>query len=77
MKGIRRFLGIASALLAALGIVSCSPKAEPHRALSERERDSTLGKSVIPGAAGVTRALEASDSAAARAQRMDGTVSGQ
>lgn len=65
------------ALGGSLLLASCGTSSTPKRVLTERERDSTLGKSVIPGAAGVTRALEASDSAKASAQRMDRSVSGQ
>ena len=68
-------LGCALALATALG--ACAKEGPPRRALTERERDSTLGKSVIPGGAAVTRALEVSDSASARAVRMDGAVAGQ
>jgi ABC-type uncharacterized transport system auxiliary subunit len=77
MSPPRRFLGLALALACAFALASCAQKSEPRRELTERERDSTLGKSVIPGAAAVTRTLEASDSAAARAGRMDQSVSGQ
>ena len=77
MSAPRRLAGLALALIAALALASCAPTAGPRRDLTERERDATLGKSAIPGAAAVTRTLEASDSAAARAGRMDGTVSGQ
>jgi hypothetical protein len=42
--------------------------------LTERERDSTLGKSAIPGAAAVTRTLAESDSMTARAARQNATV---
>ena len=56
---------------------SACAKTETHRQLTERERDSTLGKSAIPGGAAVTRALEVSDSAAVRAQAMDRATSGQ
>jgi hypothetical protein len=73
----RRILAFALALGGALLLASCSTSSPPRRVLTERERDSTLGKSVIPGAAAVTRTLEASDSAAARAQRMDRAMNGQ
>jgi len=39
--------------------------------LSRRERDSIIGASRLPGAPGVRRALQVSDSAAARAGRID------
>lgn len=71
----RRSLGIA--ILLAIALASCAKEGAPKRALTERERDSTLGKSVIPGGAVVTRALAVSDSEAARAQRMDGSTAGQ
>ncbi len=38
---------------------------------TERERDSIIGQSRLPGAAGVTGALKVSDSAAARKARLD------
>jgi hypothetical protein len=43
---------------------------EPH-SRSERERDSILGESELPGAAGVRGALEASDSARWRSTQYD------
>ncbi|GAC1477236.1 MAG: hypothetical protein NVS1B4_19570 [Gemmatimonadaceae bacterium] len=39
--------------------------------LTQRERDSTIGASSLPGAGGVRRALGASDSAVARNARLD------
>jgi hypothetical protein len=53
-----------------LAILGCSPESPPEvkRApLTERERDSTLGATGIPGASAVTKALAVSDTAAARA----------
>lgn len=73
----RQGIALALALACALALASCAQKAAPHRELTERERDSTLGKSILPGASVVTRAMEVSDSSAARAQRMDGATSGQ
>jgi hypothetical protein len=43
---------------------------------SERQRDSALGASRLPGAAGVRHALEVSDSGAARRRREDSVTSG-
>jgi hypothetical protein len=71
----QRILMLLLAGLAASAL-SCA-KTETHRQLTERERDSTLGKSAIPGGAAVTRALEVSDSAAVLAQAMDRSTSGQ
>ena len=56
-----------------LGAAACSgDEAEtevPQR--TERERDSLIGQSVLPGARGVRGALRAQDSASARAARLD------
>ena len=68
-------LPLVLALVAACALGACAQKTQT-RTLSERERDSTLGKSVIPGGAAVTRALEVSDSATAAAQRTNEGVSG-
>ncbi len=68
-------VSIALALgLVAFGAAGCGGGATTHRQLTERERDSTLGKSAIPGAAAVTRTLAESDSMAARAARQDAQV---
>ena len=52
---------------------SCGPDRadEGRRASTQRERDSVLGASQLPGARGVRGALGASDSAAARNARLD------
>jgi hypothetical protein len=39
--------------------------------LSQRQRDSALGASNVPGARGIQKALQAQDSAAARNARLD------
>ena len=39
--------------------------------LTDRQRQEAIGKSGLPGATGINRALQASDSAAARNQRLD------
>jgi hypothetical protein len=43
----------------------------PARETTQRERDSVLGSSQLPGARGVRGALGAADSAAARNARID------
>jgi hypothetical protein len=51
-------------------VLACdSNRNEP--ALSQRERDSLIGASRLPGAAGVRGALRAADSAAARSAHYD------
>jgi hypothetical protein len=51
--------------------VACTSKDEGKPTRTERERDSILGASQLPGARGVRGALGASDSAAARNARLD------
>jgi hypothetical protein len=62
-----------AALVILLTAVGCAPKpGEAGKHLrSERERDSILGASQLPGARGVRGALGASDSADARNARLD------
>jgi hypothetical protein len=63
-----------AALLLLNSIAGCAPKQDGEggkRPRSERERDSVLGASRLPGARGVRGALGASDSAAARNARLD------
>jgi hypothetical protein len=54
-----------------LTIYACTPSKESERPSSERERDSVLGASRLPGASGVRGALKAQDTAAARNTRLD------
>ena len=69
-------LVLALAATAAL-VAACGGKtATTQRTLTERERDSTLGASGIPGGAAVTRSLATSDSMTARAQRQDAAAAG-
>ena len=64
------FMAALALLLLGTG---CRPKSEegskPLR--TERERDSVIGASRLPGAGGVRGALRESDSAAARNARLD------
>jgi hypothetical protein len=69
---VRRAWLAASLLL--IFIAGCTPKQdgeEGKRPRTERERDSVLGASQLPGARVVRGALGASDSAAARNARLD------
>ena len=66
---MRRTLVVLAALAAlALG---CVQKSAPPRQLSERERDSLIGVSGLPGGTVVTRALSTSDSMGARAAHLN------
>ena len=54
-----------------LALSSCTGKAPPQDQRTQRERDSILAKSKLPGAGGVGAALRLSDSADARRRRED------
>lgn len=56
-------------LLLLVFTASCAGRRPAPR--TERERDSIIGQSRLPGAAGVKGALKVSDSAAARTARLD------
>lgn len=60
-------------LSALLGLAGCRSQEPPESgaAPSKREADSAIGASGLPGARGITRAMTASDSVAARNARMD------
>ncbi len=70
---MRPFLIIGSLVLAA----ACSGSAEQGAVRSERERDSIIGQSQLPGAQAVRGALAASDSADARQARLDSIAADQ
>ena len=53
----------------------CSEKEQPKRPATERERDSVLGASRLPGATGVRGALRVQDTAAAQNARLDSVAS--
>jgi hypothetical protein len=50
---------------------ACSSHTHSKRPATERERDSVLGASQLPGATGVRGAMRAQDSAAAQNVRLD------
>jgi hypothetical protein len=50
---------------------ACSSDSRPARPATQRQRDSALGASKLPGAQGVRGALREADSAAARNARLD------
>ena len=63
-------------LALAVTLASCSGGASDESAarpdsLTQRQRDSIIGASRLPGAGGVRGALEASDAASARAAALD------
>ena len=72
-----RFRSMARFLVAGVMILAspaCSKRSDAEHsspAMSERQRDSAIAKSQLPGAGTVGKALAASDSASARAARAD------
>ncbi|MSR07177.1 MAG: hypothetical protein EXR93_08950 [Gemmatimonadetes bacterium] len=61
-------------ILAVLALVTaCSDagKADPKKVMTQRQRDSAIGETRLPGAPGVKGALRVQDSAAARNARLD------
>ena len=58
-----------TAALLFLSLTACSHKTSETRVMTERERDSTIAVSKLPGAGVVGKALEQADSAQARANR--------
>ena len=60
-------------LLIVVLVVSCSEKApdDTRKKLTQRQRDSILAESPLPGAKAVGKAITVSDSATVRAKRLD------
>lgn len=61
-------------LFACIVLAACAQPETPANnrdTMSQRQRDSVLGQSQLPGAQGVTRAMGAADSARARNARLD------
>jgi len=65
MKALKR-IALGAFLLS---LAACSSHKSETRVMTERERDSTIAASKLPGAGVVGRALEQADSAKARADR--------
>lgn len=72
MEGRTRYTGVAicAAIFVGAALWACSADAPPPDR-TDRERDSLIGQSILPGARGVRGALGASDSASARNARLD------
>ncbi len=65
-----------SLLVAGLVIAACSSSSQGGNnrdTMTQRQKDSVLGQSGLPGAQGVTKALRASDSVKAHEARVDST----
>lgn len=69
---MRRLVG---GILLLGGLIACQKQGDQQKKqLTERQRDSAIGESKLPGAPGVTGALRVSDSAAARRAREDSII---
>ena len=66
---------LGSLLLIVMAVVGCGPQpdtaANNRDTMTQRQRDSVLAQSRLPGARGVGMALDASDSAKARQAQLD------
>lgn len=65
---------VLALLLAACGGDNSGKQTVNRDTLTERQKDSILAKSRIPGASGVGRAMTAADSTSAGARRADSVV---
>lgn len=70
---MRRRMWIAAAIL--MSLAGCSSGQHATRELSERERDSVIARSSLPGAAVVGRAMAVSDRLGRQAARQDSAFS--
>jgi hypothetical protein len=69
---MNRYLKLVCAGALALAACAESPKIDkPREEMSQRERDSTVAISRLPGSQVVGQALDASDAEAARARALD------
>ncbi|HKC81565.1 MAG TPA: hypothetical protein VKB91_10245 [Gemmatimonadaceae bacterium] len=66
-----RKLGFVVATLAVAATACGKDEPEVKRDLTQREKDSILGASTIPGAKAVKRAMTSADSAMSRQSRLD------
>ena len=75
-KHIIRAAPIVLVLISLVALAGCGGGEEtPRQEMSQRERDSVIGQSNLPGAQGVRGALEVTDSAAARRRLEDSIAS--
>ena len=68
---MKSWLRVFVAVLFTLSLVACENEPDTRANLTQREKDSILGASQIPGARGVKRAMTSADSASARQARLD------
>ena len=66
-----RVVLLALAFVFVLALAACAVEAPRRKTLSERQRDSLIGESALPGATVVKGALAESDRQGTRAAEMD------
>jgi hypothetical protein len=66
---VRRAMIFLAALSVLSGCAQKTPEENARPPMTQRQRDSTIAASGLPGASAVGKALEIADSAAARAKR--------
>jgi hypothetical protein len=71
MRRAMMALSLLSAVTVACSSGGKSAAARDTTTLTQRQRDSVIGASKIPGARGIQKAQRAQDSAAAQAARLD------
>ena len=68
---MRRLIFISLIIVLIVGCSSKSDNGQKKKVLTDRQRDSVLSKSKLPGAKVVGKVIQVSDSAASRAKRLD------
>jgi hypothetical protein len=68
---MRVILLLVACFFAAVGCSGKTSEGPPARKLTQRQRDSVLAESPLPGARAVGKAISFSDSTAARAKRIN------
>jgi len=72
----RPMLAVLAVALGGAAAAGCQSRVTAGTGRTERERDSVIGHSAIPGAGAVQRALDVSDSANARRSALDSAAAG-
>jgi hypothetical protein len=70
----RRYHWAVAALSVTLASCAGSDAGNRRDTMTQRQRDSVLGQTGLPGARGVTKALSAADSMRARTARADSAI---
>jgi hypothetical protein len=69
----RTFVAALPLLAAVVTLAACSSPKPPPKPTTQRQRDSAIGASGLPGASGIRRAQQVTDSLNAQTARLDST----